>query len=554
MKKTPRSYSYIVIGAGSAGCVMAARLSEDPSARILVLESGPMDRSLYMLRMPAALAKPLESQKYNWDYYSEPEPYLDGRRISYPRGRVVGGSSSINGMVYLRGNPQDYNRWAQDFGLSGWDYAHCLPYFKKMETSALGPSTYRGGSGPIRVSIPPADNPLHRAFLEAGQQAGYAFTEDVNGYRQEGVFRMENSTHKGVRSSASRSYLHPARKRGNIDLKTRVDVARILFDNKRAVGVEFYEKGQLHKVYASEIILSAGAVNSPKLLKLSGIGPAAELAEHGIPVLANLPGVGENLQDHLDYLIQYECKKPVSLYPATKPLGAALVGLRWLLFHDGVGASNIWETGTFFRSRAGVAYPNLQHHFAPVAIAYDGGKTIHGHGFQVHLSQMRPRSRGWVRLRSADPFAPPRMLFNHLQDAEDRREIRDGVRLTREIVAQAAFDPYRGREIAPGPDATSDEALDAYGRAKAETSHHPSCTCRMGSDDMSVVDTEGRVHGIAGLRVVDASIMPNVVTSNINCPTIMMAEKIADAVKGVEPLPPEHAETYIANDYATTQR
>ncbi len=551
---TSRTYSHIVIGAGSAGCVVTARLSEDSASRILLLESGPLDRSLYMLRMPAALAKPLESTKYNWDYRSEPEPFLDGRRLSYPRGRVVGGSSSINGMVYLRGNPEDYNRWASEFGLADWDFAHCLPYFKKMETSVLGPSEFRGGDGPIRVSIPAAENPLHQAFLAAGQQAGYHFTDDVNGYRQEGFFLMENSTCRGVRSSASRSYLHPARRRGNIELKTRIDVLRILFQGRRAVGVEFSERGIPRKVYADHIILSAGAVNSPKLLMLSGIGPADELRHRKIPVVAELPGVGQNLQDHLDYLIQYECTQPVSLYPATRPLGQTMVGLHWLLFHSGVGASNIWETGSFFRSRPGIPYPNLQHHFAPVAISYDGLERINGHGFQVHLSQMRPRSRGWIKLSSTDPLEPPRILFNHLQDAQDREEIRDGVRLTREIVAQQAFDKFRGKEIAPGPEATSDEALDAYGRAKAETSHHPSCTCRMGTDSMAVVDGEGRVRGIDGLRVVDASIMPNVVSSNINAPTIMMAEKIADRIRGRAPLPAQSAKTFFAEDYKTTQR
>jgi choline dehydrogenase len=548
------SFSYIIIGAGSAGCVMAARLSEDPDAQILVLESGPMDRSLYMLRMPAALAKPLESQRYNWDYQSEPEPFLDGRRLSYPRGRVVGGSSSINGMVYLRGNPRDYDRWAEEFGLSEWSYAHCLPYFKKMETSAHGPSEFRGASGPIRVTIPPAQNPLHRAFLEAGQQAGYAYTSDVNGYRQEGFFLMENSTWKGLRSSASRSYLHPARRRGNIKLRTRTDVVRILFERKRAVGVEYLEHGKLRQARASEeVILSAGSINSPKILMLSGVGPAEELAHNDLPVVADLPGVGMNLQDHLDYLIQYECTQPVSLYPATKPIGQALVGLQWLLLRSGVGASNIWETGSFFRSQQTVPYPNLQHHFAPVAISYDGSERINGHGFQVHLSQMRPRSRGWVKLRNGDPLAPPRILFNHLQDADDRQEIRDGVRLTREVIDQRAFDPYRGAEIAPGPDAVSDDALDAYGRAKAETSHHPSCTCRMGFDRMAVVDPEGRVHGLDRLRIVDASIMPNIVSSNINAPTIMIAEKIADRVRGKPPLPGEKVETFSSQNYGNTQ-
>lgn len=548
-------FTHIVVGAGSAGCVIASRLSEDAGTSILVLEAGPMDRSLYMLRMPAALALPLESDRYNWFYHSEPEPHLDGRRVYYPRGRVVGGSSSINGMVYLRGNPQDYDRWAQTPGLQAWSYAHCLPYFRKMETSKLGPSQYRGDSGPIRVTVPECDNPLYQAFLEAGQQAGYAFTDDVNGFRQEGFFRMERSTHKGIRSSASRSYLHPARARGNITLTTRALVTRILFDGKRAVGIEYSLGGALKRAHASvEVILSAGAVNSPQILMLSGVGPARQLREHDIALVADIPGVGENLQDHLDFLVQYRCTQDVSLYPATKPVNQPLIGLQWLLFKNGVGASNIWEAGSFFRSRAGIEYPNMQHHFAPVAISYDGAERIDGHGFQLHLSQMRPRSRGWVRLRSADPRAAPRILFNHLADAEDRQEVRDGIRLSREVVAQKAFDGLRGSELAPGASAVSDADLDAFARAKAETSHHPSCTCRMGFADDCVVDDEGRVHGLSGLRVVDASIMPQVVTANINATTIMMAEKIADSLRGKAPAAPIAADYHRAAGYQHAQR
>jgi len=555
MSAAAKPYDYIIIGAGSAGCVLARRLTEDPDIRVLVLEAGPMDHSLYMLRMPAALAEPLKSKRYNWAYFSTPEPHLDNRQVYYPRGRVVGGSSSINGMVYLRGNALDYEGWAKQQGLENWSYSHCLPYFKRMETSTLGPSDYRGGDGPVRVTVPECENPLFQAFLEAGEQAGYVRTDDVNGYRQEGFFRMERSTWNGVRSSAAKSYLHPARKTGQIDLKTMVRVNRILFDGNRAVGVQYLEDGNPKNVYAErEVILSAGAFNSPQLLKLSGIGPAAELRSHEIPVFKDMPGVGENLQDHLDYLVQYTCRKPVSFYPATKPINQLFIGMRWLLFKDGIGASNIWEAGSFFRSAAGVEFPNLQHHFAPVAISYDGFEKIESHGFQLHLSQMRPRSRGWVRLMSANPYDPPLARFNHLADADDRKEIRDGVRLTREIVQQAAFDDLRGEEIAPGPEALSDEALDAFGRAKAETSHHPSCTCKMGSDDMSVVDGEGRVHGLEGLRVVDASIMPEVVSSNINAPTIMMAEKIADRIRGKNPLPPDTAPFYRAENWRTSQR
>ncbi len=535
-----KAYDYVIIGSGSAGSVLAARLSEDPAVRILVLEAGPMDRSLYMLRMPAALAEPMKSERYNWAYWSEPEPFLDNRRISYPRGRVVGGSSSINGMVYLRGNRLDYDGWARTNGLESWSYGHCLPYFKRMESSANGPSPYRGGSGPLKVTIPECRNPLFQAFIEAGKQAGLGYTDDVNGARQDGVCRFERSTHAGIRSSAARRYLHPARARGNIDLAVKVRVSRIMLEKGRAVGVEYVDNGTPRTVRADrEVLLAAGAINSPQILKLSGIGPAAELSAHGIAVAADLAGVGENLQDHLDFLVQYRCLQPVSLYPATRPLGMLALGAEWLLFKTGPGASNIWEAGSFFRSRPEVAYPNLQHHFAPLAISYDGNERVDGHGFQVHLSQMRPRSRGFVRLRSADPFAPPRIQFNHLSDAEDRREIRDGIRITRDVVAQKAFDPYRGEEIAPGRHVVSDAGLDAFARAKAETSHHPSCTCRMGLDEMAVVDGEGKVHGIERLRVIDASIMPDVVTANLNATVLMMAEKLADRVAGREALPAE---------------
>lgn len=541
----PSAYDYLIIGSGSAGSVLAARLSEDKDVRILVLEAGPMDNSLYMLRMPAALAEPLKSERYNWAYYTEPEPYLDNRRVYYPRGRVVGGSSSINGMVYLRGNPQDYDGWARSNGLEHWSFAHCLPYFKRMETSALGPSAFRGSDGPLRVTIPDCINPLFNAFIEAGVQAGLGKTDDVNGFRQEGVCKFERSTFNGLRSSAARRYLHPARERGNIDLKTGVRVSRILLSGAKATGVEYIENGVPQKVMATrEVLLCAGAINSPQILKLSGIGPADELRAHGIDVNADLPGVGENLQDHLDFLVQYHCTKPISLYPATRPLGRMLVGLQWLLFKSGTGASNIWEAGSFFRSNPNVPYPNLQHHFAPVAISYDGNERVEGHGFQIHLSQMRPRSRGWVRLRSSNPFDPPRICFNHLMDENDRQEIRDGIRITRHLVNQKAFDAFRGKEIAPGPNVQSDNEIDAFARAKAETSHHPSCTCRMGLDEMAVVDGDGKVHGVENLRVIDASIMPDVVTANLNATVIMMAEKLADRVTNRAPLPRDDVAYY----------
>ncbi|MEZ5924889.1 MAG: choline dehydrogenase [Hyphomicrobiaceae bacterium] len=540
MARRSSTYDVIIVGSGSAGSVLAARLGEDPDLRILVVEAGPMDRSLWVLRMPAALAEPLKSERYNWNYQTEPEPFLDNRRLTYPRGRVVGGSSSINGMVYLRGNPEDYNGWARTNGLESWSYADCLPYFKRMESSALGPSPYRGGDGPLKVTIPEVGNPLFQAYIEAGKQAGLGYTEDVNGYRQQGVCRFERSTFGGVRSSAARRYLHPARLRGNIDLLTGVRVSRLLVEKGRATGIRVVENGSERAIIAErEVVLSAGAFNSPQILMLSGIGPADELRSHGIEVVEALPGVGRNLQDHLDLLVQHHCLEPVSFYPATTPLGRLKVGIEWLLFKRGVGATNIWEAGSFFRSRPEVPYPNLQHHFCPVAISYDGAEKIAGHGFQIHVSQMRPRSRGFVGLHSADPFAPPRIQFNHLEDTEDRQELRDGIRITRHLIAQKAFDPFRGPEVAPGANLTSDADLDRFARAKCETSHHPSCTCRMGLDELAVVDGEGRVHGIERLRIVDASIMPNVVTANLNATVLMMAEKLADRIAGKEPLSAE---------------
>lgn len=549
-----KSVDYIIIGAGSAGCVLASRLSEDADVRVRVLEAGPMDRSLYVLRMPAAFSLPLQSDRYNWYYHSEPEPYLDGKSLYYPRGRVVGGSSSINGMVYFRGNALDYDGWAGN-QLSQWSYAHCLPYFKRMETRDRGGDEFRGDSGPLEITTGGTLNPLYQAYIDAGVQAGYPFTKDVNGYQQEGVFVMERTTLGGKRNSAARAYLHPALQRPNLTLEVDALIDRIKFEGNRAVGVSYFRNGERVELRAErEVILCGGAFNSPQILQRSGVGNADELNVLGVEVVHNLPGVGENLQDHLDYFIQYECLKPVSLYPAVTPLGRLKTGLRWLFTHSGVGASNLFEAGAFLRTRPGVEFPNIQHHFLAVAMNYDGTLPAAGHGFQVHLSQMRPTSTGTVKLRSTDPREPPRILFNHLMTENDREEIRDGIRLTREIIAQDALAPYRGRELSPGPQARSDAELDAFARTYGETSHHPSCTCKMGYDDKAVVDGEAKVHGLQGLRVVDASIMPKVVTANLNAPTIMLAEKLSDVIRGREPLQPDYRSFYRAPDYETSQR
>ena len=545
---------YIIIGAGSAGCVLANRLSEDAGTTIRVLEAGPMDRSLYALRMPAAYSVPLGNDRYDWAYRSEPEPYLNGQSLSCPRGRVVGGSSSINGLVYFRGNPLDYDGWATN-QLTGWTFAHCLPYFKRMETCDRGGNEFRGGDGPLEITTASDLGPLHRAYIEAGIQAGYPFTEDVNGYQQEGFFVMERTAKDGRRNSAARAYLHPALKRPNLSLQAKVLVERIEFEGKRATGVTYIKDGRRSTVRADrEVILSGGAFNSPQILLRSGVGNADELRTLGLDVVTHLPGVGQNLQDHLDYFIQYECKQPVSLYPAVTGIGRLRVGFRWLLTHSGIGATNLIEAGAFFRSRPGIEYPNLQHHFLAVAMNADGTSPARGHSFQVHLSQMRPTSTGFVKLESADPYEQPRIRFNHLRTENDRLEIREGVRLTREVIDQAAMSPYRGREIAPGNHVQSDDDLDAFARANAQTSHHPACTCKMGYDDMAVVDGEARVHGLEGLRVVDASIMPKIVSANLNGPTIMLAEKASDLIRGKSPLAPDHREFHRSKDILRSQR
>lgn len=549
-----QEYDYVIIGAGSAGCVLANRLSEDEDVRVLVLEAGPQDYSIF-IHMPSAFAYPLAGTRYNWAYETEPEPFLDNRHVHCPRGRVIGGSSSINGMVYIRGHAFDYDAWAERPGLESWSYAHCLPYFKKSETRLKGGDAYRGSEGPLFVTTGACTNPLYRAFIEAGRQAGYPVTEDMNGYQQEGLGVMDRTTYKGRRWSTARAHLRPAQRRLNLDVMSKCLVTRLLFEGKRAVGVEYDGGNGLDSVRATrEVIVSGGAINSPQILLLSGIGNADEMKALGIPVVQHLPGVGENLQDHIEAYVQHACQQPITLYSATNPLAKLKIGIEWILTGGGLGGTNHFESGGFIRSEAGVRHPDLQYHFLPMAVSYDGSSPASGHGYQAHIGPMRPTSRGHLKLKSADPRQHPRVLFNYMQTEQDRKEMRAGIRLTREIFAQEALAPFRGAELAPGPAAVSDSAIDAFVREKAESAYHPSCTCRMGTDSMAVVDGDARVHGIDGLRVVDASIMPDVVSGNLNVPTIMMAEKLADVIRGRKPLPAETVPVWVHPHYMEQQR
>ena len=550
-----KTFDYVIVGAGSAGSTLASRLTEDGKHSVLVLEFGGSDRSIF-IQMPAALSIPLNMKAYNWGYHSEPEPHLDNRRISCPRGKALGGSSSINGLVYARGHALDFDRWEEE-GARGWSYAKVLPYFRRAESFRGEPSEYRGGDGPLVVTPGGRQNPLFAAFIEAGRQAGYAVSGDLNGGQGEGFGGFDMTVKDGVRWSAANAYLRPAMKRPNLAVETHALATRIVFEGRRAVGVAYERAGGAHFVRAArEVILCGGAINSPQLLKLSGVGPAAEMRALGIEVVHDLPGVGEDLQDHLEYYFQLASKQPVTLYRHTGVIGRGLVGLQWLLRGTGLGASNQFEAGAFIRSRAGVRHPDIQYHFLPLAVTYDGAKLASEHGFQAHVGTLRSRSRGFVRLRSRDPREAPRIVFNYMSHPDDWTEMRASVRLTREIFAQSAFAPYAGREIQPGAAVQSDAEIDDLLRAKLESAYHPCGACKMGSPDdpMAVVDPETRVIGLDGLRVVDSSIMPSITSGNLNAPTIMIGEKAADLILGREPPPASNAAVRMSEGWRERQR
>ncbi len=552
--KKMEEFDYIIVGAGSAGCVLANRLTENANTSVLVLEYGGSDRNV-IIQMPTAFSMPMNTKTYNWKYETLPEPGLKGRRVHCPRGKVLGGSSSINGLVYVRGHARDFDEW-DELGAKGWGYANCLPYFKRSEGFEDGGDEYRGSKGPLSVTNGNRmTNPLYGAFVDAGTEAGYIKTEDPNGYMQEGFGPMHMTVKDGVRWSAANAYLRPAMSRANLEVRTKAMTRRILLKDGRATGVEYEKGGKIRSVRARrEVIVSSGPIGSPHLLQRSGIGPAAVLKKAGVEVLHDLPGVGENLQDHAETYIQFACKEPITLNSKMGLIAKGLIGMRWLLFKDGLGATNHFEAGGFIRSSPDKEWPDIQYHFLPAAVRYDGKKPIKGHGFMILTGPNKPKSRGYVRLRSADPHEHPDILFNYLDREEDRKGFRDCIRLTREVMAQPAMARFNKGEIAPGAYLQTDDELDDFVRDNLESTYHPCGTCKMGTDDLAVVDPELKVHGLDGLRVVDSSVFPCEPNGNLNAPTMMLAERASDIILGKPLLPPENAPVGSAPGLGASQR
>ena len=552
-----RDADYVIIGAGSAGCVLAARLSEDSGCNVLLMEAGGSDRSIYV-QMPAALSIPMNLARFNWGYTSQAEPHLNGRVIDCPRGRVLGGSSSINGMVYVRGHPRDFDRW-EELGADGWNYASCLPYFKKAESWVDGENDYRGGHGPLSVCAGNnmTGNSLYEAFIQAGHEAGYPVTDDYNGCQQEGFGAMHMTVRDGVRASTASAYLRPAMNRSNLRYVGGTYVHRVLFEKSRAVAVEYEKDGRIFQVQARrEVLMATGSIGSPSLLQRSGIGSAHHLESLGIEVQCESPGVGENLQDHLEVYFQFRCKQPITLNRYLNPLAKGLIGARWLFTRTGLGATNHFESCGFIRSRAGVQWPDIQYHFLPGAMRYDGRAAFPGHGFQVHVGPNKPQSRGCVKIVSQSPKDSPKILFNYLEAQQDREDWRACIHLTREIFDQPAMEPFRGAEIQPGRSVISNSDIDDWVRQNVESAYHPSCTCRMGAidDATAVLDSACRVKGVESLRVVDSSVFPEITNGNLNAPTIMLAERVADMILGGSLLPPLDSSVWIDEYWQQRQR